>query len=141
MMNRLRWYLAVSIAGVIAACSTPTDVCGCPPSRSAVIVRGILQDGAGRPVSNARIVADGIARGKPFLDSLPVSAGMLPVRTDADGTFRVVALSTFGPDTLQLRLAILPEGVTSAPPFAVILARFRFERGPLDSVIRTFSVP
>ncbi len=140
-MNRLRWYLAVSIAAVIAACSTPTDVCGCSPPRSAVIVRGALQDVAGRPVSNARIVVDGIPRGKPFWDSLPVRADVLPVRTGADGTFRIVALSSFGPDTLQLRLALLPDGATSAPPFAVILARFRFERGPLDSVIRTFSVP
>lgn len=140
MINRAHWGLMAGVGTAIVACSIPTDVCGCPPARSAIIVRGELRDQNNSPLVNVRLALDGIPRHNPRYDSLPVTDEHR-VRTNADGTFRAVVYSAFAPDTLQLRLAIVPEGSTQAPPFAVILARFRLEGTLSDSITKIFIVP
>jgi hypothetical protein len=139
-MYTIKWWMAAALSAVVVACSMPTDACGCTPARSAAIVRGVLLDRDGQPLPNARLGLDGIPRGNARLDSLPVSAFAV-ARTNADGSFRVVVYSGFSPDTLLLRIALMPDTVTTAPAIFRTLLRFRREGEQSDSIVSTVRVP
>lgn len=133
-MNRAWLAVVAGIVAVIAACSSPTEMCACPPSRTAVYVRGTLLARNGTPVPNARLGVDAVPRGNGAFDAMPVPAGGTILTTSDDGMFAGIVYSMFAPDSLHLRFAVLPEGSGAARPSTVLLARFRAERDRIDTV-------
>lgn len=136
--NRTKWVLVSAACAVVVACSLPTEMCGCPPTRSGVLVKGLVVYQDGSPVRNAQIAIDGIPRNTTVFDTIPVSPST--DRTDSLGRYRAIAFSVAGADTQRLRIAVMLDPSQRVLPMSVTLARFRTD-GKLDSVVRNFSVP
>jgi hypothetical protein len=133
----------VLVVGVVAlfACTTPTSLCGCPPTRSTVLVGGTLLDAGGVPVSGARVYLDGAPRpatGQPVPQYLDFTQS---VTTNTAGSFRALAYSIYSPGTLELRAAVVRPGVADTVRLVVGLAPFHNERETPDSVYVTLRLP
>ncbi|MBA3889104.1 MAG: carboxypeptidase regulatory-like domain-containing protein [Gemmatimonadaceae bacterium] len=125
--------------GATLACSIPTDLCGCPPARSAVYVRGTLTDANGLAIAGARVYLDGVPTGTTA-DLLALN-GFGASQTDADGAFRGLAYSMFSPGPLALRAAVVRPGLPDTVRLAAGLATFRYERDRPDTVSVDLRLP
>lgn len=137
-LNRTKWLLISAASAAVVACSLPTEMCGCPPTRAGVLVKGVVSYPDGSPVRNAQIAIDGIPRNTTVFDTMPVS--MSTDRTDSLGRYRAIAFSIASADTQRLRIAVMLDPSKRVLPMSATLARFRAD-GKLDSVVRNFSVP
>ena len=137
--NRTKWYLVSTACALLAACSWPSDLCGCGFIRSGVLVKGVVLDRNGAPGRDARIAIDAVPRNTTVYDTVPVEPST--DRTDAFGRYRAIAFSNISAaDTQNLRIAVMVDPNKRLLPMSVTLARFRKD-GKLDSVVRNFSVP
>jgi len=86
-------FLTVAL-GLVYACTLPTEMCGCPPSRSSAAVIGTLKDALGAPLGNRNLVFE--ARPEGVSNTLLVFP--TEVRTDSTGAFAVRVYSHFAPN-------------------------------------------
>lgn len=54
---RYRTLIFLTAAVAVAACLSPTDGCGCPPTPASALIAGTVLDTAGTPVANATVLA------------------------------------------------------------------------------------
>ena len=116
-MNRPLVRPLVAVALVVAACTTPTDVCGCSIPPYSVPVVATVVDAADVPVAGARVALDGVpptmsADPRFFLNYLRDTdeAGVVATRaystfTLADQALRAMVIRAGSTDTLRVRLA------------------------------------
>ncbi len=126
------------LAAAVISCSTPTQMCGCPPARSAVFVIGAVVDAGGRPVADARLALDGVPpeRAADF-----PQGGFGGTRSDAVGEFRTLAYSGFAPGMLELRAAVVRPGTADTVRLRLGPARFRDEDDRPDTVRASLRLP
>jgi hypothetical protein len=141
MRPRMARVLVGGVLALFACTTTPTSLCGCPPSRSTVLVGGTVLDAGGAPVSGARLYLDGAPRSgtgqsaPQYLDSAPSAT------TDATGSFRALVYSPYSPGILELRAAVMRPGVADTVRLVVGLASFHDERTQPDSIYATLRLP
>ena len=138
-MRRSLTFALVVVGLASAACHSPTDSCGCDPPLRAVVVAGRVVDASGASVPNARVAADGVPRTMSF--DAPVQVHRLAATTGPNGDFVVRAYSGFGEDTLALRAMVVRAGAADTVKVRLGDARFRDERGKLDTVRVTVHLP
>lgn len=131
---------ALAAVAATLACSIPTDVCGCPPARSTVFVRGTLTDAAGRAVAAARLYFDGVPVSQPAAYTVYVG-GQGDAQTDAGGAFRGLAYSAHSPGSLALRVGVVRPGLPDTVRLAAGEANFRSERDRPDTVSVNLRLP
>lgn len=131
---------AVAFVGATLACSIPTDLCGCPPARSAVFVRGTLTDADGAAIAGARVYLDGVPESQASASPIYVS-GAGDAQTDAAGAFRGLAYSIYAPGPLSLRAAVVRPGLPDTVSLAAGVANFRYERDRPDTVSVSLRLP
>ncbi|MES2524408.1 MAG: hypothetical protein V4617_17045 [Gemmatimonadota bacterium] len=131
--------VGVAIALMIGCSSSPTEMCACPPSRSAVVVEGTLRDAADAPVANTQLFLDGVPANFPQ-EALATLWGTRAT-TDASGAFRVLVYSMYGPAPMTLRAVV----VRTSPADTIRLAGgqvpFRHEREVPETVQVTLRLP
>ena len=127
-----------ALAVIALACSTPTDVCGCPPARSAVVVAGTVADAAGAPVAGARILLDAVPL--TLSSEPPIAYSIVPV-TDAAGAFAGRAYSLWADDEQALRAAVVRPGTADTVRLRLGAATLRPEHGRLDTVRVALRLP
>jgi hypothetical protein len=88
----LRLASTMSIA-LVLSCTTPTGMCGCPPSRTHVEVHGVVRTAAGVPVQGAVMGATFYREqcGQGFAE--PADPSGRPAQTNAAGAYEAVFLS------------------------------------------------
>jgi hypothetical protein len=98
--------LAPALAiGFVLSCTTPTGVCGCPPSRTHAVAHGVVRTAAGAPVQGA-VIRVSIFReqcGQGFAE--PGSQPFEPAKTDAAGAYEIDFYSMNGPSTACVRVS------------------------------------
>ena len=99
----LRLAPAVAIS-LVLSCTTPTGMCGCPPSRSHAVVHGVVRTAAGAPVQdavvNVTIYREQCGQGYGELGD----QGGRPARTNAAGAYEAAFHSFSGPRQACLRV-------------------------------------
>lgn len=83
---RYRTLIFLTAAVAVAACLSPTDGCGCPPTPASALIAGTVLDTAGAPVANATVL--GYLEGAGGCIARNVSDGL--ATTDAEGRYRLV---------------------------------------------------
>jgi len=122
------------------ACTIPTTLCGCPPARSTVFVRGSLTDAAGQTVGGARLYFDGVPASQST--SFPVYVGGPgDTQTDGGGTFATLIYSPFSPGQLVLRAAVVRPGLPDTVTLSVGGVTFRNERETPETVSVALHLP
>jgi hypothetical protein len=99
----LRLAPAVAIS-LVLSCTTPTGMCGCPPSRTHAVADGVVRTAAGAPVQGA-VVNVTIYReqcGQGYGERADQSA--YPARTDAAGAYEAAFHSFYEPRQACLRV-------------------------------------
>ncbi len=115
-------------------------MCGCPPARSAVFVRGTLTDATGDPVAGARMYFDGVRLDQTA--AYPLTAGGPgDAVTDREGAFRGLVYSGHAPGRLALRAAVVRPGQPDTVRLAAGEAAFRYERERPDTVTVHLRLP
>jgi hypothetical protein len=100
----LRLAPAVAIS-LVLSCTTPTGMCGCPPSRTHAVAHGMVRTAAGAPVQDA-VMKVTIYReqcGQGFAE--PADQSGYPARTDAAGAYEARFYSYSGPRQACLRVS------------------------------------
>lgn len=138
MSNLSRFSAALIIAGL--GCWFPTDICACPPARTAVYVIGSLTDAAGSPVADARLYLDGVPTNRTWDDPILVS-GPSSARSDAAGAFRGVAYSHWSPATLELRAVVVSPDLADTIRLSGGSVPFRQDGTTLDTARVTLRLP
>jgi hypothetical protein len=88
---------------LVLSCTTPTGMCGCPPSRTHAVVHGIVRTAAGAPVPGAAVNITiyteqcGQGHAEPADQGKP--------RTDAAGAYEAPFHSLHGPRQACLRVS------------------------------------
>ncbi len=106
-MNRstlLRLAPTMAIA-LVLSCTTPTGMCGCPPSRTHVEVHGVVRTAAGVPVQGAVMKATFYREQCGQGISKPADQDGLPAQTDAAGAYEGRFISYGGPKPVCLRVS------------------------------------
>lgn len=119
---RLRGWAAT--VALILAC-TPTEPCACPPARTSLIVYGLVRTATGAPAAGAMIrytlappPAPALGRGQCAFDATFGDADPDHAIADADGRFRSVVYSGFGPAIRCLRVIAFASGGGADPDSA-----------------------
>lgn len=137
----MRVPVSVVAALVVIACSTPTGMCGCPPTLPwGVLARGTISTAASETVADATLAASA-ARG-----SCPSSAPETQLRiggppVDSTGRYRVGLFGT-GADTLCVRL--VARRTRAGRVDSLLSGRFTValkQNDPLDSIRVDFQFP
>jgi hypothetical protein len=121
----------VGMVTLMLACSSPTMVCACPPSRGHAVVYGSVSDDAG-PAGGALVQATifGALCGGAMGEQVPYLA---PLRASDAGTYRLHLHSVGGPGTSCVRLVGQDaEGARRVEIDAAL--RFRSEQESPDSL-------
>ena len=120
--------LAGAVIGL--ACSSPTDMCSCPPLNLSAVVAGRVQTEAGTPVPQATVTAyiarDGDCGRREFDDGLTL--------TGSDGTYKLFLLGTGETEATCVRVRVRApweSGLADATDTTVTLAIRSLE--PFDS--------
>lgn len=121
--------------GISIACSTPTEGCGCSPSRSATEVVGTLKDALGSPLTNHLIVFEVKPEAYPNLPSPAVTIA----RTDSTGAFakRVYGIS-LGRHNIIARVVRASQDTVNIP---VGSATFTYEGSGSDTLRVALRLP
>ena len=74
--------------GLLLACTSPTEMCACPPARSHAVIYGSIANAAGDPVAGASVqaVVYGSVCGEGYADR---GGDANPVVTSSSGTYRI----------------------------------------------------
>lgn len=93
---------------LVWACTTPTEMCGCPPSLATLTIAGTLRNSLGAPVPNLSFAFEATADAVPTFTFIATDA-----RTDANGAFVVKAQSgAAGAHSLVARIIRVPQNDT-----------------------------
>jgi hypothetical protein len=130
----LRWSVPAAVA-VLFSCSSPTDGCACPPSRTHAVIYGTVTDAVQQPVAGWRVQAaiQGPVCGQ---GSAEITIAIPPPPpTDADGRYRLHLISSYAHRTACVQVSAR-ETEGSTPPAVTVTAAvpMRWEREPADSV-------
>jgi len=139
-VSRIVRPLAFGVMAILA-CSAPTEVCGCSPARSVVLVRGTLLDTSGQPVAGARLHFDAVRRPTTRPDPEQFIGPRADATTDSVGAFRATVYSYFMPTGLELRAAVVRPGVLETVRLHVGPVPFRNDRVRPDSIRITLRLP
>ena len=115
ILLRLASPMAIALA---LSCTTPTGICGCPPSRSHVELHGVVRTAAGAPVQGAVVNATFYREqcGQGIGD--PAELDGSPIQTNAAGAYDGRFISYGGPKPVCLRVSAT-HGVGAAVDSAV----------------------
>lgn len=115
--NRL--VVSTSLALLILACTSPTDVCGCALSIGLGTIAGVVTDGASAAVANTEVRVEARIFG---CQASPANGSLSPsvTRTDAAGRYRIGIQAVAPTDTACIR---------------VVARRPRTDGGGTDSVV------
>jgi len=106
-MNRptlLRLAPTLAIA-LVLSCTTPTGMCGCPPSRSHVEIHGVVRTAAGAPVQSAVVKATFYREQCGQGIGEPADPDGNPIQTNAAGAYEGRFISYGGPKPVCLRMS------------------------------------
>ena len=127
------------LAAAVLACTSPTSVCGCPPSRSMLVVRGSVQGPDGQAMPGARVT----------FSAMPVAvigsaweryeSGSGPAWTAADGSFHATAYSVHSDGPHLLRISVVRPAVPDTTHVELDVHDFRY-RSP-ETIDVTIAVP
>ncbi|MEO7363213.1 MAG: carboxypeptidase-like regulatory domain-containing protein [Gemmatimonadaceae bacterium] len=121
--------VVAAVVGVAWACTSPTEMCGCPPSRTSLAIVGTLRDALGAPVANKSFAFEATA------DALPTfKFHAADVRTDATGAFAVRAYSALSPGAYSLVARIIIAAQNDTVRLPAGSAFFKDERQAPDSL-------
>ncbi|HEX8319447.1 hypothetical protein [Longimicrobium sp.] len=111
ILLRLAPTLAIAL---VLSCTTPTGMCGCPPSRSHVEIHGVVRTAAGAPVPGAVMRASFYREqcGQGFGE--PADQDTYPAQTNAAGAYEGRFISFGGPKPVCLRVSATRGVGTSA---------------------------
>lgn len=125
-----------TVVGLTWACTTPTEMCGCPPSRTSLAIVGTLRDALGAPVANKSFAFEATAIAFPTLTFIAAD-----VRTDATGTFAVRAYSALSPGAYSLVARIISAAQNDTVRVPAGSALFKDERQAPDSLRVALRLP
>jgi len=137
-MLRYSSTIVAALGLVFASCSSPTELCSCPPARTSVFVVGMLVDANGAPISGARVYLVGEP---PRAEPLPLFATDPTATTGADGAFRGRVYSLFGPGEQLVRGLVVSPTATDTIVVDAGTAQFRYEEQRPDTVSVTIRTP
>ncbi|MBW3656361.1 MAG: hypothetical protein KY444_09645 [Gemmatimonadetes bacterium] len=100
----LRLVAAVATS-LVLSCTTPTGMCGCPPSRSHVMVHGAVRTAAGTPVQGAVMKATFYREQCGQGIGEPADEDTYPPQTDAAGAYDIRFISYGEPRPVCLRVS------------------------------------
>lgn len=141
MSHLYRSTIPLVILGLGLSCSSPTEMCACPPARSAVVVRGVVSEAGGAPIAGARLFFAGVPRtnNSPLLGQFST---MPEAQTNSEGAFQGVAYSAFSPGPLELRVGVVVQlRPSDTVRISVDAVSFRYERSALDTVRLNVQIP
>ena len=129
--------------GVIAACTTPTGLCGCspPPPPSALVV-GTVRTTGGAPLRDAIVSATG-KRGSCPGSGPAVAADYGALPSDSAGRYRIfVALGSTALDSMCVQLIARRSAIASTDTLAAPLVALQLRTTlPYDSTRVDFTFP
>ena len=121
--------------GLAWACTTPTEMCACPPLRASVAVVGTLRDAQGTPVANKSFAFEATSDAIPAFTFIAAGAS-----TDATGAFAVRAYSALsGTHTVVAR--IIGPAQSDTVRISVGSAVFKSERETPDTLRAALRLP
>jgi hypothetical protein len=102
ILLRLAPTMAIAL---VLSCTTPTGMCGCPPSRSHIDIHGVVRTAAGGPVQSAVVKATFYREqcGQGFAE--PADQDTYPAQTNAAGEYEGRFISFGGPKPVCLRVS------------------------------------
>jgi hypothetical protein len=131
--------------GLVLACSTPTDLCGCPPALGIGTVFGTVTNATGAAVTDAEVRVEarlfGCAATQPsYLVDSPVT------RTDAVGRYRYEMRAASPSDSACIRVVARRIGAAAGDSAVASAVRMRLvpsygPRARPDSVLLNLRLP
>ncbi len=127
-------FLAATLA-IAWACSSPTELCGCPPARTTLEIIGTLQDALGAPIADQSLAIESTSE---VYHSFATTAG---VRTDATGAFSARLYSMESPAVHSVVARIIRTAPNDTILIPVGSASFKPEGQAPDTMRVTLRLP